>query len=120
VMIAPPPAFAQLPTAQAAGPGEVRPAAAGRAASGSGQGPSPRDAVDLSATARDAMGEPLSKDEQKQVDELRKRDQEVRNHEEAHQRVGGQYASAPSYEFSRARTGRITRSAARFRLIPPP
>lgn len=106
MLIAPPPAFAQPPTAQAAGPGEVRPAAAGRAASGSGQGPSPRDAVDLSATARDAMGEPLSKDAQKQVDELKKRDQEVRNHEEAHQRVGGQYASAPSYEYQQGPDGK--------------
>ena len=69
-----------------------------------GQGP--RDTVDLSATARDAMGEPLSKEEQKQVDELKKRDREVRNHEEAHQRVGGQYASAPSYEYQQGPDGK--------------
>jgi hypothetical protein len=66
----------------------------------------PRDKVNLSATARDAMGEPLSQEEQKQVDELKKRDQEVRNHEEAHQRVGGQYASAPSYEYQQGPDGK--------------
>jgi len=52
------------------------------------------------------MGEALSKEEQKQVDELKKRDTEVRNHEEAHQRVGGQYASAPSYEYQQGPDGK--------------
>lgn len=41
----------------------------------------------------------LTEDEQKQVDELKKRDAEVRAHEQAHAAVGGSYASAPTYEF---------------------
>lgn len=82
----------------------VRPAAG---ASPQGSEPLPRtERVDLSATARDAMGEPLSKAERKQVDALKKRDREVRNHEEAHQRVGGQYASAPSYEYQQGPDGK--------------
>ncbi len=105
MLIAPPPPFAQWPAAQAAGTGEVRPVAS-RATSDGSQASNQRDTVDLSATARDAMGEPLSKEEQKQVDELKKRDQEVRNHEEAHQRVGGQYASAPSYEYQQGPDGK--------------
>ncbi len=41
----------------------------------------------------------LTEEEQKQVDELKKRDAEVRAHEQAHAAVGGSYASAPTYEF---------------------
>jgi len=91
----------------------------------------PRDRVDLSSTARlafqrqgppgsttTAPGPPsgagasaganaeLSDGEQKQVDALKKRDQEVRAHEQAHQRVGGQYASAPSYEYQQGPDGK--------------
>lgn len=62
-----------------------------------------------SSTARSNTAGPngeLTEAEQKQVDELKKRDQEVRNHEQAHQRVGGQYASAPSYEYQKGPDGR--------------
>ena len=41
----------------------------------------------------------LSKDEQRVVDQLRARDREVRDHEQAHARVGGAYASQPSYSY---------------------
>ncbi len=64
------------------------------------------DTVDLSSAARSATGEDLTEEQQKQVDELKKRDAEVRRHEEAHQRVGGQYASAPSYEFQQGPDGK--------------
>lgn len=64
------------------------------------------DRVDLSSAARSATGEDLTEEQQKQVDELKKRDAEVRRHEEAHQRVGGQYASAPSYEFQQGPDGK--------------
>lgn len=67
--------------------------------------PATGDTVDLSVTARNALGEPLSKAEQEQIDELKARDQEVRRHEEAHQRAGGQYASAPSYEYQKGPDG---------------
>ncbi|GAB4522778.1 MAG: hypothetical protein Tsb0010_07020 [Parvularculaceae bacterium] len=54
---------------------------------------------------RARLGE-LSEEEKKQVEELRKRDQEVRRHEEAHARVGGQYAGRPSYEYQSGPDGR--------------
>ena len=41
----------------------------------------------------------LTEEEQKQVKELQARDREVRAHEQAHARVGGAYAGAPSYTF---------------------
>lgn len=34
------------------------------------------------------------------IEALQKRDKEVRTHEEAHRAAGGQYASAPSYEYT--------------------
>ena len=42
-------------------------------------------------------GEYLTNGEQKELDQLKDRDQEVRTHELKHQSVGGQYASAPTY-----------------------
>lgn len=55
--------------------------------------------------AKSASGETLSDGEQKQVSELKKRDREVRQHEQAHQAAGGQYASAPSYEYQKGPDG---------------
>ncbi|MCO7191140.1 MULTISPECIES: putative metalloprotease CJM1_0395 family protein [unclassified Pseudoalteromonas] len=43
--------------------------------------------------------------EQAQIQELKERDREVRLHEEAHARVGGQYAGSPSYEYQRGPDG---------------
>jgi hypothetical protein len=43
--------------------------------------------------------------EQQQVEELKARDREVRLHEQAHARVGGQYAGSPSYEYQRGPDG---------------
>ncbi|MFC4653621.1 MULTISPECIES: putative metalloprotease CJM1_0395 family protein [Rheinheimera] len=37
--------------------------------------------------------------EQKEIAELKARDQEVRVHEQAHAAIGGQYAGSPSYEY---------------------
>jgi len=48
----------------------------------------------------------LTEAEEKQVQDLQARDTEVRAHEQAHARVGGSYASAPSYEFERGPDGR--------------
>ena len=41
----------------------------------------------------------LSEEEQQVVEKLRARDREVRDHEHAHKRVGGPYASAPTYSY---------------------
>jgi len=38
--------------------------------------------------------------QEQQVKDLVERDQEVRAHEQAHQMVGGEYASAPTYQFT--------------------
>lgn len=48
----------------------------------------------------------LSDEEKQQVAELKKRDAEVRRHEQAHAAAGGQYAGAPSYSFQRGPDGR--------------
>jgi len=42
----------------------------------------------------------LTEEEEKQVQELKKRDAEVKAHEQAHAAVGGSYASAPTYEYT--------------------
>lgn len=60
------------------------------------------DAKPGSATAANE----LSEDEQAVVAELSARDREVRNHEEAHARVGGQYAGNPSYSFQEGPDGK--------------
>lgn len=43
---------------------------------------------------------------EQQVTELKKRDAEVRTHEQAHAAVGGQYAGSPSYEYQRGPNGK--------------
>ncbi|WDO01945.1 hypothetical protein C3Y05_020355 [Aeromonas allosaccharophila] len=41
-----------------------------------------------------------------QVQDLIERDQEVRTHEQAHQSVGGEYASSPTYQFTQGPDGK--------------
>lgn len=48
----------------------------------------------------------LTEQELATLQKLKARDIEVRNHEQAHQAVGGQYASAPSYDFERGPDGK--------------
>ena len=48
----------------------------------------------------------LNDAEQRVVDQLRSRDREVRDHEQAHKRVGGPYASAPTYTYQIGPDGR--------------
>ncbi|MGM0526216.1 MAG: putative metalloprotease CJM1_0395 family protein [Pseudomonadota bacterium] len=43
---------------------------------------------------------------QQEVRELESRDTEVRNHEQAHAAVGGQYAGSPNYEYERGPNGK--------------
>lgn len=59
------------------------------------------DVAEAGSAEKDGPEDPqeLTEEEQKQVDELKKRDAEVRAHEQAHAAVGGSYASAPTYEF---------------------
>lgn len=44
--------------------------------------------------------------EQRELAEFKDRDQEVRAHEQAHQRAGGQYAGSPTYSVTRGPDGR--------------
>jgi len=48
----------------------------------------------------------LTKEEQARVEALKRRDAEVRAHEQAHATVGGPYAGAPQYEYERGPDGR--------------
>lgn len=54
----------------------------------------------------DPDGDGLDPAEEKQVDKLKQRDREVRAHEQAHARVGGAYAGAPSYTFQQGPDGK--------------
>ncbi|WP_106751541.1 putative metalloprotease CJM1_0395 family protein [Pannonibacter carbonis] len=47
----------------------------------------------------------LTEEEEDQVEKLKQRDREVRAHEQAHARVGGPYAGAPSYTFQQGPDG---------------
>ncbi|MEZ5668059.1 MAG: putative metalloprotease CJM1_0395 family protein [Alphaproteobacteria bacterium] len=58
------------------------------------------------AAQKGVDGEPLSDDEQREVERLKARDQEVRTHEQAHQAAGGGHAGAPSYEYESGPDGK--------------
>lgn len=51
-------------------------------------------------------GEDLSPEEETQVRDLKKRDAEVKQHEQAHASVGGPYAGSPSYQYTRGPDGK--------------
>lgn len=51
-------------------------------------------------------GEPLTKEQESQVRELKKRDAQVKAHEQAHAAVGGSYASAPTYTYTKGPDGK--------------
>lgn len=50
-------------------------------------------------------GEPLSVEDLRQLEQMKATDREVRQHEMAHQVVGGQYAGSASYEYERGPDG---------------
>ncbi|MEM7680642.1 MAG: putative metalloprotease CJM1_0395 family protein [Planctomycetota bacterium] len=70
-----------------------------------GRGATAESAPSGGATGTD--GQPLSEAEQKQVEELKARDQEVRRHEQAHKSAAGQYAtSGPTYTYQTGPDGK--------------
>lgn len=71
---------------------------------GSGESIDQDNAQDESAGKEDAERQQQQAKEA-EVQELKQRDTEVRNHEQAHAAMGGQYASAPSYEFETGPNG---------------
>lgn len=54
---------------------------------------------------KDGVNQELTDEEKRVVAEMKARDAEVRRHEEAHARVGGQYAGAPSYQYDQGPDG---------------
>ena len=75
------------------------PTAAGEVkASGPPKESAPRVEVEISPEAHEAA-------EQKEVQDLQRRDREVRAHEQAHKAAGGQYAGAISYRFQTGPNG---------------
>ena len=59
------------------------------------------------AAPKGTDGEPLDEGEQKQVETLEARDQEVRTHEQAHKSAAGPYAtSGPNYEYEEGPDGK--------------
>ena len=67
---------------------------------------STNDGTESPANSETAVDAKQKQAEQKTIDELKARDREVRAHELAHARVGGQYAGAPTYEFQYGYDGR--------------
>lgn len=86
-----------------------RQGAGGQAPGGQEGGLTPaqtQDGTQGGAQEEDPDGDGLNEAEEKQVQELAKRDREVRAHEQAHARVGGAYAGAPSYTFQQGPDGK--------------
>ncbi len=57
-------------------------------------------------SGKTGAGRELTEEERKIVAEMKARDAEVRRHEEAHARTGGQYAGAPSYQYDQGPDGK--------------
>ncbi|MDC0661710.1 putative metalloprotease CJM1_0395 family protein [Marinobacter sp. SS21] len=66
-------------------------------------GPAPTDSLERRGSASNPQQQDLA--QLRVLAELKARDREVRAHEQAHQSVGGQYASAPSYTYQRGPDG---------------
>lgn len=58
------------------------------------------------AEEKGANGKPLSDKEKQELQELKSRDLEVKQHEQTHQRVGSPYTSSPSYEYETGPDGK--------------
>lgn len=63
------------------------------------------NADDESAGKDDARDRQQQQADQREIESLKQRDQEVRAHEQAHATTGGQYAGSPQYEFQRGPDG---------------
>ena len=97
----------QTAAGEADNDGAALPAGAGTQAAASSQGSgNPAQGQGATGDKEDPDGDGLNEAEEKQVQELAKRDREVRAHEQAHARVGGPYASAPSYTFQQGPDGK--------------
>ena len=57
-------------------------------------------------SAKGLDGQELTEEEQAEVEDMKARDSEVRTHENAHKRAGGQYAASPSYTYETGPDGK--------------
>jgi len=73
----------------------------------SGSGSSTSTAASDNKTSTSTAGSELTEEELQVVEELEIRDREVRQHEQAHANVGGQYTGAPELEYTRGPDGRM-------------
>lgn len=113
-------------TAPVSGTPQVAPSRPGQPSAGTplATGTFPRDEVSFSLEGRrlaeenattleeeqekkDKGSDKLSEDEKQELEEMRRREQEVITHERAHQATGGQYASAPQYSYRRGPDGDV-------------
>lgn len=78
----------------AEGPEENAPAAASGAAAGNAAAVAAGSGPAASSGSADADSESLSDEEQRQVDEMKRRDREVRTHEQAHKTAGGAHTGS--------------------------
>lgn len=58
------------------------------------------------SSSKNKLGNDLTDSEKQQVEDLRKRDQEVRQHEQAHASVGGAQTGSPHYTFTTGPDGK--------------
>ncbi|MFC6438609.1 putative metalloprotease CJM1_0395 family protein [Bowmanella sp. JS7-9] len=93
---APQPVVYEKPTAQQ----QVNPQ--GQQADGNNQD----NANDPSAGKQDAEQQRQQQAEAREIEQLEKRDAEVRAHEQAHANTGGEHAGAPQYEFEQGPDGK--------------
>ncbi|MBM3569230.1 MAG: hypothetical protein FJX46_10825 [Alphaproteobacteria bacterium] len=95
------------PGENAARPGAPRPLVPGLfAAEDEAGGTETETAAEAGAAPKGQDGEPLDEAERRQVEELKRTDTAVRAHEQAHARVGGQYAGAPRYDYQTGPDGK--------------
>lgn len=94
------------PTPQPASPNAspTKSVASGCSNCGSGSCQGCGDKLSTQTDSKDAFT--LSDAEQKQVNELKVRDREVRAHEQAHKAVGGQYTGSISYDYQSGPDGK--------------
>ncbi|MBF0404902.1 MAG: hypothetical protein HQL00_13175 [Nitrospirae bacterium] len=76
--------------------------AAGSARGLSGSGGASGSSGSISRTARAVNDQKV----QQEVQQLKQREQQVRTHEQAHQSVGGRYAGAPTYQYTKGPDGK--------------
>ena len=93
---------------EAVSPAAVQGAVRGKGPTGSDEAKSLFSAQQEQSRAGEKVGEDgLTDSERREVDRLKARDREVRDHEQAHVAAGGPYVSAPSFRFVRGPDGQF-------------